>query len=67
MPKILNKPKFKPITCEACKCRYEYEEGDSVSTTVGYHDIYRNSSFVISMTLQCPVCGYTNDLHIIEE
>ena len=67
MTKILNRPQFKPITCAACKCEYEYEEGDSVNSIVSYSgakSIYDKQVQLVSMTLSCPVCGYNNNLHL---
>lgn len=66
MPNILHKPKFKPVECEVCGCRYEHEEGDYIAVATGHtkpNSIYENSSKYVCMTVGCPVCGNMNILH----
>ena len=67
MSKIIKKPDFEEITCSACGCVYEHEEGDDVltlSSIIPSKSIYDQSRTIILMRLRCPMCGHDNELRI---
>lgn len=69
MAKILEQPKSKPITCEVCGCKYEFENGDTVHTTVvEQRNVGRNAQrIIIARRLDCPACGNSNDIEFIKD
>lgn len=67
MAKVISRPKFKPVECIVCGCRYEHEDGDYIAVATTYaksNSIYENCSKVIYMTVACPVCGNMNVLDV---
>lgn len=69
MAKILEQPKSKPVTCKVCGCKYEFENGDTVHTTVvERQNVGRNAqSVIIARQLDCPACGNSNDIEFIKD
>lgn len=67
MAKIITKPAFEEITCGACGCVYEFEDGDDVLTLAHItpsSSIYNKSTTFVTMRLRCPICGHDNELKI---
>lgn len=67
MSKIIKKPDFEEVTCRACGCVYEYEEGDDVLTLshiASSTSIYNKSETLVRMRVRCPICGHDNELKI---
>ncbi len=69
MAKILEQPKSKPVTCKVCGCKYEFENGDTVHTTVVEQQrIGCNAQrIIIARQLDCPACGNSNDIEFIKD
>lgn len=69
MSKILELPKFKPIICNVCGCKYEFEEGDELQPILysPTKDCKKAKSQSV-LTLPCPVCGKNNKIKLkVEE
>lgn len=65
MAKILEQPQIKPITCDVCGCKYEFEVGDKLQPIVAFEErdttgnVHRQ---VLALTLLCPACGVRNNV-----
>lgn len=67
MAKILEYPKFKPVVCCDCGCKYELENGDIIRLIIAPCEIDdeihgKVQACGISFGLTCPICGQDNKI-----
>lgn len=64
MAKIINYGNAKPVYCACCHATYQWEYGDKIETEELYQN---NKSIIVARRLECPNCGYLNDIEFIKK